>query len=284
MKGVAIIAGGEGLLGRSLQSRLARFADLTVISVGRSAGDLRDFASWEGLPRADYVFQLAARTFVPESWETPYRFVQDNLEITAAAVEYCRLHKAKIIYASSYLYGNPETLPIAETARVDISNPYGLSKRMCEEMVEHFSHMFGFPAAIVRPFNIYGPNQDARFLLPSIVHQAKHSEAIQVQDLEPKRDYVFVEDVAEAFIASALHDSPFAVFNVGSGESYSVGEVADIVKALVGRDVPVVSTGIRRVSEIMDTRADISKANELLNWSPRVTIQEGLKLLVESTA
>jgi len=285
MQGLAIVAGAQGLLGRRLSARLEqRFPDLTVCPLARPAGDLRDPATWEDLPRADFVFQLAARTFVPDSWQNPSQFIHDNISITANALEYCRKHGAAIVYASSYLYGNPDFLPIPESARIDISNPYALSKMMCEEMVEHLSRMFSFKATVIRPFNIYGPDQDERFLLPSIVRQAKYGDAIKVMDLEPRRDYVFVDDVADAFIAAAQRLADFQVFNVGSGESYSVGDVAGIVKELVGRDVPLVSAEERRISEIMDTRADIAKAQDLLGWAPRVSLRDGLRLLVDSVS
>lgn len=282
MKGTALVVGADGLLGRSLVARLADWPEVTVRPVTRADGDLRLAENWEGLPPADHVFQLAARTFVPDSWKHPHQFVQDNIAITSHALEHCRRHGSNMIYASSYLYGNPDRLPISESARIVVPNPYALSKRMCEEMVEHFSRMFGFPATVVRPFNIYGPGQDERFLLPSIIHQAIHADEIKVMDLEPKRDYLFVEDVADAFLACADAPSDFEVYNAGSGESYSVGEVVAIVMRLVGRELPVVSAGERRASEIMDTRADIAKARERLGWEPKIAIETGLRLLVES--
>jgi nucleoside-diphosphate-sugar epimerase len=282
MKGTALVVGADGLLGRSLVARLADLPEVTVRPVTRADGDLRLADNWEGLPPADHVFQLAARTFVPDSWDHPHQFVQDNIAITSNALEYCRRHGSNMIYASSYLYGNPDRLPISESARIIIPNPYALSKRMCEEMVEHFSRLFSFPATVVRPFNIYGLRQDERFLLPSIIHQAIHADKIKVMDLEPKRDYVFVEDVADAFVACADTPSDFEVYNVGSGESFSVGEVVAIVMQLVGRELPVVSAAERRSSEIMDTRADIAKAREHLGWEPKVTIEAGLRMLVDS--
>lgn len=282
MKGNVLVIGADGLLGRSLVARLADLPNVTVRSVTRADGDLRVPDSWDGLPPADHVFQLAARTFVPDSWDRPLQFVQDNIAITSNALEHCRRHGSNMIYASSYLYGNPDRLPISESARIIVSNPYALSKRMCEEMVEHFSRMFRFPATVVRPFNIYGPRQDKRFLLPSIVEQAIHADEIKVMDLEPRRDYVFVDDVANAFLACAREPSEFGVYNVGSGESYSVGEVAEIVMRLVGRQLPIVSAAERRESEIMDTRADIAKAREGLGWEPKVSLEAGLRMLVDS--
>ena len=282
MKGIALVVGADGLLGRCLVARLADLPEVTVLPVTRANGDLRLADSWERLPPADHVFQLAARTFVPDSWDHPRQFVQDNIAITSNALEYCRRHGSNMIYASSYLYGNPERLPIPESARIVISNPYALSKRMCEEMVEQFSRMFGFPATVVRPFNIYGPRQDQRFLLPSIIQQAIHADEIRVMDLEPRRDYVFVDDVADAFLACAGAPSDFEVYNVGSGESYSVGEVAAIIMRLVGRQLPIISAAERRESEIMETRADIAKARESLGWEPKFSIEAGLRTLVDS--
>ena len=282
MKGTVLVVGADGLLGRSLVERLAGLSEVMVHTATRANGDLRFADSWLRLPPADHVFQLAARTFVPDSWVQSNQFIQDNISITSNALEYCQRHGSNMIYASSYLYGNPDRLPISESAQVSISNPYALSKRLCEEMVQHFSRLYDFPATVVRPFNIYGPRQDGRFLLPSIVHQAIHADEIRVMDLEPKRDYVFVEDVADVFLACAGTPSDFEIYNVGSGASYSVGEVAAIVMRLVGRKIPLVSAGTRRTSEIMDTRADIAKARECLGWEPKISIEAGLRMLVES--
>lgn len=284
MQGRAIVAGANGLLGRSLVGRLRQMPGLDVLALNRASGDLRDSGSWADLPHADVVFQLAARSFVPDSWQHPQRFVSDNLSITSNAAEYCRTHEAKLIYVSSYLYGNAPSLPIAETAPIQVVNPYALSKKLCEDLVSHFCSMFSFPGAIVRPFNIYGPGQDERFLLPLIVHQAQHADSIRLMDMEPKRDYIFVDDVADLLIAAAQSSAPFDIFNAGSGESHSVAAVVDIVKELIGRDVPVISVEERRVSEVMDTLADIAKARELLDWEPKVSLRAGLALLIDGKA
>lgn len=255
-----------------------------VLALSRANGDLRDSATWADLPRADVVFQLAARSFVPESWQHPQQFVSDNLSITSNAAEYCRTNGARLVYVSSNLYGKAPSLPISETAPVQIVNPYALSKKLCEDLVSHYCEIFGFPGAIVRPFNIYGPGQDGRFLLPMIIEQAQHADSIRLMDLEPKRDYIFVDDVADLLIAAAQWSAPFDIFNAGSGESHSVAEVVAIVQQLVGRDVPVISAEKRRVSEVMDTRADIAKARELLGWQPKIALREGLSMLIDGAA
>jgi GDP-4-dehydro-6-deoxy-D-mannose reductase len=100
-----------------------------------------------------------------------------------------------------------------------------------------------------------------------------------VKDLEPRRDFVYVADVVEAMVKAVAWNGGFGVFNVGSGTSHSVSELIRTIQEVWGTDLPVRSDGVRRPGEIMDTVADISRAQRLLGWRPRFTLRQGLEAL-----
>ena len=124
--------------------------------------------------------------------------------------------------------------------------------------------------------------QASNFLLPHIVNQLKTKSEIRVNDLEPKRDYIYVKDLVNAIMAALEVNLKFEVFNIGSGESYSVCEIIGILQKISATNFPVNSNNNIRIGEILDTVADISKAKKHLNWSPSWNIYAGLKEVFES--
>jgi nucleoside-diphosphate-sugar epimerase len=184
------------------------------------------------------------------------------------------------VFLSSYLYGNPRELPIAENAPISVTNPYALSKKLAEEVCEFYADRLGVSVMILRPFNAYGPGQKEPFLIPSIIGQVKRGGPVRVQDLEPKRDYVYIADLVEAIASSVNLRYSFNVINVGSGVSHSVADVIQIIQDITGRKLEIKASGERRPNEVMDTVADISKAKEVLGWTPRWTISQGIKAIL----
>src|SRR5207249_744087 len=119
-------------------------------------------------------------------------------------------------FLSSYLYGNPSSLPIPETAPLVATNPYALSKRLAEEACRFYADSFGTSITVLRLFNVYGKGQHKSFLIPTILEQVKCSEQIGVKDLTPKRDYVHINDVVGAILKAAEPRKGLNIFNIGS--------------------------------------------------------------------
>ena len=272
-----IVTGANGFIGRNLAPQLCN-AGYKVFSVDIESGDVTEDSTWLKFPQAEVVIHLAGKTFVPDSWAEPAAFIKCNLLGTVAALNYCIKHHARLILLSSYMYGNPEVLPIPETAPLVANNPYALSKKLAEETCQFYSDCFvDINITILRPFNVYGPEQPENFLIPSIIHQVNTGQIIQVKDLEPKRDYVYVGDVVQAIIKAVHGPQRFNVFNIGSGTSYSVGELIKIIQSLKGTNLSVQSSSERRKDEIMDTVADITLARKQLGWMPQFTLHQGLQ-------
>jgi GDP-4-dehydro-6-deoxy-D-mannose reductase len=273
-----LVTGAAGFIGRHLVPGLAADGH-EIVKAERGSGDTADQATWKRFPPADVVVHLAAKSFVPESWDAPGLFVRTNLLGTVEALEYCRVHGARLVFPSSYLYGDVVRQPIPESAKLAAKNPYALSKKLAEEACEFYADRFSVETTILRPFNIYGPGQSDTFLIPTILNQLKAGKEIHVKDLEPRRDYVYIVDVIEAMVKAVGRAGGFGVFNVGSGTSHSVSELIQTIQDVWGTDLPVRSDEVRRQGEIMDTVADIARAQQQLGWTPRFTLRKGLEAL-----
>ena len=276
-----LVTGAAGFIASHLLPVL-RDRSMEVVAVGRDAGDVANVTTWSAFPTSDTVVHLAGKTFVPESWQNPTAYLQGNFLGTIHALEFCRKHRSRLIFLSSYLYGNSSTQPIAESAPVVATNPYALSKKLSEEACAFYSKHFGVNVTILRPFNVYGPGQPNHFLIPSIARAIAEGTSIKVQDVEPRRDYVYIDDLVRAVVLAIDKPMQFGVLNVGSGKSYSVAEIIAKLQALKQTDLPIENSGIRRPDEIMDCRADISAAYRTIGWVPNVSIDEGLGRILDS--
>ena len=275
-----LVTGGSGFVGRMLVRSL-RDAGAEIYAPERGVLDVSAAGSFDGFS-ADWVIHLAGRTYVPASWSDPADFYRVNVFGTVNVLDYCRRTRAKLIYVSGYCYGLPEALPIAETAPLKPNNPYAFSKSAAEQACHFFFEHLQTSVMIVRPFNIYGPGQPANFLIPRIVEQAVNPAVaeIVVRDDTPKRDYVHVDDVIGAIESLRRNPRPGATFNIGSGVSYSVAEVARMVCTAAGVSKPVVSRGNHRVNDIPDVIADITVIRQVAGWSPTIALPEGLRGVV----
>lgn len=274
-----LVTGATGFIGTHLVPKLCDNKHDVVEASSRS-GDITDNTTWRGFPKVEVVIHLAGRTYVPDSWADPGGFLKTNMLGTVAALDYCKNNDAKLIYLSSYLYGNPETLPISESAPLHANNPYSLSKKLAEEACKFYSDSFGVRITVFRPFNVYGPGQSELFLIPSIIRQTSLANAIRVKDLEPKRDYVFIDDLVGAIIKAVSFNQEFRVFNIGTGVSYSVAELIELIQEIKGSNLICISSEERRPDEIMDCRADISQAIKYLGWKPETDLESGLRKVI----
>lgn len=271
-----LITGSSGFIGRHLVSRLENFGH-RVHRAARQDGDVAKPSTWQSYPHAEVVVHLAANNFVPSSWQAPWQVIRENVLSTVAALDYCRERGATLILPSSYMYGNPDRLPVTEDAPVRVNNPYALSKSLAEQVCRFYSEQFDVGVTILRLFNVYGPGQGENFLIPTILRQLRAGGEICLQDLTPRRDFVYVLDVVEAILRAIATGGGFNTVNIGSGESYSVSELVETIQRVWGTALPVRSAEDSRPAEIMDTVADISRATAHLGWVPRYDLRRGVE-------
>jgi GDP-4-dehydro-6-deoxy-D-mannose reductase len=273
-----LVTGASGFIGKHLVPVL-REHGYEVVSSTRAHGDVADRSTWTELPRTDTVVHLAGESFVPRSWAEPAVYLRANVLGTVNALEHCREHGARLVFLSSYLYGQPTRLPIPETAPLDASNPYALSKKLAEDACRFYAERLDLKVTVLRPFNVYGFGQADEFLIPSLIRQITRGTEIFVQDLEPRRDYIYICDVVLAIVKAVATDGGYRVLNVGAGTSHSVDELISTLQHVWGSALPVRSACVRRQGEVMDTVADIEAAHRMLGWWPQYTLETGLSHL-----
>lgn len=273
-----LVIGATGFIGRHL-TRVLLDSGYNVYHISRSSGhDICEKGSLGHLlnKKIDVVFHLAGSTFVPDSWEETDIFYKTNVLGTQRVLEFCKRTKAKLVYASAYVYGIPRYLPIDEGHPVLPNNPYAHSKHLGEELCEFYSRAMGVKTVILRPFNIYGPGQREPFLIPSLIRQIREDRKIEVQDELPRRDYLYISDFIAACIL-AMDCEKFHVFNVGYGRSFSVKEIVETLIEVCGKEIRWRSLGRKRAHEISETIADCKLIKKVLRWKPTVSFKDGIK-------
>lgn len=283
--GIILITGSSGFIGKHLTERLDSM-QLSYIECDLKTGiDLLDLDSLMKLPKVDFVIHLAAVLSVVNSFDNPYEYYYNNYLSTLNILEYCRLKKVdKIVYAGSYVYGIPKYLPVDEKHPVDISNPYGRSKLFAEQLITAYCKDYDVNGVILRNFNIFGKGQNPLFLIPALIEQLfSESKYIEVSDLSPKRDFIYIRDFIEILLRSLrLEINNYEIFNVGTGIAYSVEQVIDVLFKVSGKRKKVICNSKIRKNEIPCTIADNSKIKKALRWEPKYTLENGMSDFIKS--
>jgi nucleoside-diphosphate-sugar epimerase len=280
MKTIAI-TGSSGFVGHHLLKSLNK-EDFHIIELDITNGF--NVSNWEDINKIsslDIIIHLAAKSFVPESFVNPHYYYENNYKTTLNVLELARINKAKVIYFSSYVYGDPVYLPIDEKHPVHAHNPYAQTKIICEKLCEGYNRDFNVPIIIFRPFNIYGEGQNSNFLIPSIIEQIKKG-IVNLKDPRPRRDFIYIDDVVLA-IEKAIGKETFdyEILNLGSGISHSVSELIKILKDLSKYPFEEFYSGEIRKGEVLNTVADMTRCHSFLEWENNYSLIMGLKKTLE---
>jgi NAD dependent epimerase/dehydratase len=247
-------------------------------------GDVRDFLSVrEAMRGREIVFHLAALIGIPYSYRAPQSYLHTNIEGSVNVLQAAReLETERVICTStSEVYGTAQYIPIDENHPLQGQSPYSASKIAADKMAEAYHLSFGIPVVVVRPFNTYGPRQSTRAIIPTIITQAIATSDVRVGSLLPTRDFNFVADIVEAFISSAaVRDAIGQVINFGTGTEISIGQLADTLGRLLGKELHLIHESQRlrpENSEVERLCADATRARKLLAWEPRISLEDGLR-------
>jgi NAD dependent epimerase/dehydratase len=251
-------------------------------------GDIRDYESVvraaEGM---DIIFHLAALVGIPYSYHSPRSYVQTNIQGTLNVLEAARRFGTErlICTSTSEVYGSAVYVPMDEKHPLQAQSPYSGSKTGADKIAESYSLSFGLPVSIARPFNSYGPRQSTRAVIPTIVTQALAQPSVKLGSLDTTRDFTFVSDTVEGFIAIAESAATIGkALNIGSGTQTSIRELTEMIFALMGLNRPIQIEEQRlrpETSEVDRLCADSTLLRELTNWQPEVTLQEGLARTID---
>jgi UDP-glucose 4-epimerase len=295
-----LITGGAGFIGSHLVDALIQQGKEVIVLDNLSTGRLQNLShvehkiqfiecdisqkgDWqESFKNVGKVFHLAALADIVPSIESPADYYNSNVNGTFNILEACRRYKIeKIIYsASSSCYGIPDEFPTKETSEIRPQYPYALTKYLGEQLIMHWCQVYDLSAVSLRFFNVYGPRSRTSGTYGAVfgiflAQKLAGKPYTVVGDGTQTRDFTFVSDVVDTIIAAAESDVTGEIINIGSENTYSVNRLVE----LLGGDIVYIP---KRPGEPDCTWADITKAKKLLNWQPKVSLEDGVAILLEN--
>lgn len=304
MREKAIVTGGAGFIGSHLTELLLKKGHEVLVidnfSTGRPENlrSLKDNSSLRVVEAdvndikkikpffkgAAFVFHLAALADIVPSIVNPLSYHRSNVDGTISVLEtvreVCPGIKKFIYTASSSCYGIPDECPTKETAKIRPQYPYALTKYLGELIALNWGRIYKLPVVSLRLFNVYGPRSRTSGTYGAVfgvflAQKLAGRPFTVVGDGKQTRDFTFVSDVVSAFMAAAEADCKYEVFNVGSGDTYSVNRLVELLKGPITH-IP------KRPGEPDCTFADTAKIQKMLKWRPKVSLEEGVGILLQN--
>jgi dTDP-glucose 4,6-dehydratase len=255
------------------------------------AGDIRDpHGVKNAMKGCDTAAHLAALIAIPFSYNSPDSYVDTNIKGTLNVLQAAReLQIKRVIHTStSEVYGTAKFVPITEDHPLQGQSPYSATKIAADQLAFSFYNSFKVPVVTLRPFNTYGPRQSARAVIPTVITQIANGESdIKLGSLQPTRDFSYVKDTVNGFIAAIeSNNGAGEVVNLGSGFEISIGDTARLIANLMDKSVSI-SLDSQRLrpqdSEVERLFASNQKAKELFGWEPKYSGLDGFKLGLNET-
>jgi len=290
-----LITGVNGFIGQHLANQLLKRGH-SVTGLGRSkickvrnittycSGSVLDKKTLEKLQDVDTIVHLAALTSHKDIVDNESKTSETDLLGTKNVLETLLKSKAnKFLYASTgKVYGKVNYLPIDEKHPTKPQNILGKSKLEVEKLIKTYDNK-NKELIIFRVFNVYGPMQNENFLIPTIFKQLSNGKkGLTLGDIEAKRDYIYIDDLIEAFVKVLENrESPgVAIYNICTGIATSASEIVGIISKLKNADIEIkVNPDLIRKDESEEEFGTFEKAKEELGWKPKISLEEGLKKL-----
>jgi UDP-glucose 4-epimerase len=265
--------GKEANLATASKSPLFRLIDGDILDPDRLDSAMKDI---------DVVFHDAGQAGVGFSIENPHATYEVNVEGTLNVLWSARRKGVKrfVNASSSSIFGKPDYLPIDESHPTHPTSPYGVSKLAAEQYVKVFHRVYGMNAVSLRYFSVYGPRGRPDQVIHRFTESLAHNRPPLINgDGSHTRDFTHVSDVVAATISAAEREGMGGeVFNIGFGKRTSISELAEKLIVLTGREGKVRPTHVEESKgDFPDTQADNRKAQKLLGWKPKVSLDRGLK-------
>jgi UDP-glucose 4-epimerase len=287
-KSTVLVTGRNGFIGNRLckyliekQIALLIYGDGTG---GKNSLDVTNFHTLLSInSHIKAIIHLAAKTSIVDSFRNPYTTYHTNLVGTFNLLEFARLKKIKkFINVSTYVYGQPQYVPIDENHPIDPHSPYNKSKLLADQLCQFYSRDFDIDIVIVRPFYIYGPGTSSDSFIPSVIRQIRETGEVILNGRDITRDFLFIDDFIRLLIM-ILYKFPkgYNIFNVGSGTHHTLEEVTHIIARLLNKDFNIQYNSSYIYTNVSTMQADITKVSNAFKWKPTVNIEKGLRLTIE---
>jgi UDP-glucose 4-epimerase len=228
------------------------------------------------------VYHEAAQAGVRYSWDHFQSYMDNNIIATQRILEACKKEKQRIVFASSSsVYGDAKELPVKESTKLNPISPYGVTKVICENLIQIYHESHNIPANMLRYFTVYGPKQRPDMAINIFTHKIMNGKEFEMfGDGSQSRDFTFVDDIVAGTIAAGESSKDFGIYNLGGGKTITVKGLVDALGEAVGKE-PIYKTSEDQKGDVKHTHADISKASKDLNYKPKTPIVDGLKKYVD---
>ena len=286
-----LITGHDGFIGKNLVTALSEKYELFGVSLNKSPQKINQIKKninklkIDDIPKnISSIIHLAALTDVDFCQKNPAECFQANVYGTQNILEITRKINANFIYLSTnHVYGPPKKLPIREDHPKNPVSIYATSKLLGEIICQSYAKNYGINVSVIRLFSVYGPNSAKHLVTTKIISQILKNSSIQLGNLFPKRDFIYIDDVISAIELILKKTRGYNEFNVGNGKSYSILKLCNILKKISGSKIPIRSLKSKsRTKEIKNIFANSNKLKKL-GWNPHYTIEKGLKTTFEWT-
>ena len=274
-----LVTGSSGFIGKKIVKRLDKLKVITDSNISERI-DLQNKEQVMKLDSADMVIHLGGKT--PQNELKWSEYFDNNVIGTLNILEYCIQKKVKkMIYVSSYVYGNPKYCPIDENHPINPHNAYTESKYLGERLCEFYCNRSDLNLIILRPFNIFGESMREGFLITNLINSVKTGEKLTIVNKNSKRDFLHVDDFVDLIVKLIDCDFKFEVFNVGAGRSYSFEDIIKKIERMTSQKINVDYEENKEIF-IDDITSDISKIKNKIKWQPRIKFDEGLEKMLKS--
>jgi len=252
--------------------------------LSKNLSDIRALEKLFSEVRFDQVIHLAARAGVRPSLDEPEFFQQVNVEGTVNVLEAARRHGVKkaLLASSSSVYGVNTKVPFAESDPVfSVISPYAASKLACEALGHVYHYVYRMDVVMLRFFTVYGPRQRPDLAIHKFAKLIHTGKPIPVYgDGSTERDYTYISDIVDGVIACTQKKFGYEIFNLGGSQTVKLSRLIELLEAALGKKA-IIDRQPAQPGDVPRTYADISKAQRLIDYRPRVKIEEGIPKFVD---
>ena len=295
-----LVTGGAGFIGSEIVRQITNSGGKIIVYDNFSSGkrkylknipnikiikgDIKNKSLLEkSMKKCEYVINLAALPFIPDSYNFPQQFFDVNtngtLNVIIAAMKNPKI-KNFVHISTSEVYGTAKKIPMNEDHPTLPHSTYAVSKLAADRAVFTIHKEHDFPAVIIRPFNSFGPRITQPYIIPEIISQFKNdNKEINLGNVDSARDFTFVTDTANGIIKALFSEKAIGeTINLGSGRSYKIKEIVKIIGSIMNKKYKIKSDKERiRPFDVDRLECDNRKAKKLLNWKISTSFKEGLE-------
>jgi dTDP-glucose 4,6-dehydratase len=293
------VTGGAGFLGSEIVRQISASGGTAIVYDNFSSGKKKFIQNYpkvkiikgnmknrstihKAIGKSQYIINLAALPFIPDSFHYPQEFFDVNtngtLNLILESIDHKKI-KNFVHISTSEVYGSAKKSPMDENHPILPQSTYAVSKLAGEKAVFTMHKEHNFPAVLIRPFNTFGPNITQPYIIPEIIMQVlRKNKNIKLGNINAERDFTFVSDTARGIISALFSDKAIGeTINLGSGKSHKIKHIVESVSSILDTKVRITSEKDRlRPFDVNKLVCDNRKAKKVLDWEPTISFKEGL--------